>query len=413
MRNFTRLTTVLTFSCFVCGCSGLSMGLSSVEDKAARIHAEALTIDSHVDTPLRLVRSNFDPGQIHDLQQDGGKVDFPRMAQGGLDAIFFAVFVGQGQRTREGNAKAKENALKTFGAIHQAVEKHPDQAQLALTPEDAYRIEKAGKRAIYIGMENGYPIGNDLSLIEQYYNLGSRYMTLCHVKNNDICDSSTDKPEHNGLSPFGRNVVAEMNRLGMIVDVSHISDKAFYTVLDISKAPVIASHSCARALCDHPRNLDDAMLKKLAEAGGVIQLCLYSAYLKTPPPNPERKAAEDAWEQKYENFYDLPDVEKKIANNEWKALKKKYPYEQATVSDAVDHIDHIVRMVGIDHVGIGSDFDGGGGIKGCNDVSEMGNITLELIKRGYTEEEIRKIWGGNFMRVFREVIAVSRMQASN
>jgi len=413
MRTFSLLATLLAFLYTVSGCSSLSTDDVSVEARAAEIHADVLTIDTHVDTPLRLVRSDFDPGQLHDARQDGGKVDFPRMTRGGLDAIFFAIFTGQGQRSPEGNARAKTKALQRFKAIYEALEANTDQAEVALTPDDAYEIEKSGKRAVYIGIENGYPIGQDLSLIEQFYDFGARYMTLCHVWNNDICDSSTDDPEHNGLSAFGRQVVAEMNRLGMIVDVSHISDKAFYDVLELSKAPVIASHSCARALCDHPRNLDDAMLERLAETGGVIQLCLYNSYLKKANPDPRRKAAIDAWDEKYEPFDDLSPAQRQEAERQWEAIKKKYPSERATVSDAVDHIDHIVKVAGIDHVGIGSDFDGGGGIEGCYDVSEMGNITTELVRRGYTKREIRKIWGGNFMRVFRQVVEVSRKEMSN
>lgn len=412
MRNTCLSATLLAFSLCAFGCSATGGANASVEAKAARIHTDVLTIDTHVDTPLRLVRSDFDPGQRHDARQRGGKVDFPRMAEGGLDAIFFAVYVGQGPRTPEKHAQSKERALKTFEAIHRALEASSGQAELALTPDDAYRIEKSGKRAIYVGMENGYPIGNDLTLLKRYYDLGARYVTLCHLLNNDICDSSTDEPEHGGLSDLGRDVVAEMNRLGMMVDVSHISDEAFYDVLDISKAPVIASHSCARALCDHPRNLDDAMLRKLAEHDGVIQLCLYSAYLKTPTPSPQRQAALDLWEEKYEHLDDLPEAEQERAREEWRVLQEKYPPRLATVSDAVDHIDHIVRAAGIDHVGIGSDFDGGGEIDGCYDVSEMRNITIELVRRGYTKKQIQKIWGGNVMRVFRRVVQISEEIAS-
>jgi membrane dipeptidase len=194
-----------------------------------------------------------------------------------------------------------------------------------------------------------------------------------------------------------------MNRLGMIIDVSHISDKSFYDVLEYSSAPVIASHSCARAICDNPRNLDDEMLKKLADNGGVIQMCILSSYVKKPEPFPERDSAYTALRIKYRNFNDLTDEEMDSARSEWYALEKRFPQKLANVSDVVDHIDHIVEIAGIDHVGIGTDFDGGGGVEDCYDVSEMGNITRELVSRGYTAREIEKIWGGNFMRVFREV----------
>ena len=285
--------------------------------------------------------------------------------------------------------------------------------ELALTADDAYKIEKKGKGAIYIGIENGYPLGKDISLLKKYYDLGARYITLCHGSNNDICDSSTDDngPEHNGLSDFGKQVVVEMNHLGMLIDVSHISDKSFYDVLKVSKAPVMASHSSARALCDHKRNLTDEMLKKLAKTGGVIQVCMVSDFLKKHP-DPKREAAYQELREKWKKFRQLPEKDqlrkRKELLTQWKQFRKKYPGGYATVADLVNHIDHIVKVAGIDHVGIGSDFDGGGYLKDCFDVSALGNITLELVKRGYTEKQIRKIWGGNFMRVFRKVEEISK-----
>lgn len=374
-----------------------------VAKKVEKIHDQALTVDTHCDTPMRFLHSDFDMGKRNDPNEGGGKVDFIRMKEGGMDAMFFAVFISQGERTPEGNKKAKEMALKIFDAILNTVNKHSDLAEIALNPDDAYEIEKVGKRAVYIGIENGYPVGNDLANIKEFYDLGARYITLCHTRNNDICDSSTDRngPEHNGLSDFGRKVVAEMNKFGIIVDVSHISDKAFYDVLEVSEAPVIASHSCARAICDSPRNLTDDMLKKLAENGGVIQVCFVSSYIKPSDPYPERDSAMQALQEKYGSFDDLTDEEMDQARKEWYAIDKKFPPKLATVSDMIDHIDHIVKVVGIDHVGIGTDFDGGGGLKDCYDVSQMKNITSELVKRGYTTKEIEKIWGDNFMRVFR------------
>jgi membrane dipeptidase len=400
------ITMFLTIRCY----SETGQADPTLIKKAAEIHEQVLTIDTHVDTPFMLERKDFDIGKINDSRKRGGKVDFPRMKKGGLDAIFFAVFVGQAERTPAGNEKAKNEALGTFDLIHKAVKAYPDQAELALNPDDAYRIEKQGKRAIYIGIENGYPLGKDINMVKKYYDLGARYITLCHTRNNDICDSSTDEkgPEHNGLSQFGKQIVTEMNRLGMLVDVSHISDKSFYDVLELSAAPVVATHSCARAVCNNPRNLTDDMLKKLAQKGGVIQMCILSEYVKEMPANPERDAAHKAMHEKFHNYDTLSEMEKKKAREEWMRIEEKYPPNLATVAEAVDHIDHIVKVVGIDYVGIGTDFDGGGGLKDCYDVSEMGNITLELVKRGYSEEDIRKIWGGNFMRVFREVERAAR-----
>ncbi|MCA1756806.1 MAG: dipeptidase [Bacteroidales bacterium] len=373
---------------------------AAIQKKADKIHEAVLTVDTHCDTPMRLTRAGFDLGK----RNDDGCVDFPRMKEGGLDAEFFAVFIGQGPRNDSIHDVVYHRALDIFAAIHESIEKNSDQAELALTVEDAYRIEDTGKRAAFIGIENGYTVGNDISRIGEFYELGARYITLSHSRNNDICDSSTDPSgaEHNGLSEFGEEVVREMNRLGMMVDVSHISDESFYDVVKITGAPVIASHSSCRALCESPRNLDDNMLKALKENGGVIQICILSDYLRQPVPNPELDARLQEIREKYNNFRDISDEEREKGRNEYYATREKYK-DYATISDAVDHIDHVVQLIGIDHVGIGTDFDGGGGISELMDVSQMKNLTIELVRRGYSRKEIEKIWGGNIMRVMGEV----------
>ncbi len=375
--------------------------------KVDRIHRKILSVDSHTDTPLALLDSNFNIAERHDPSQDNRKIDFPRMKEGRLDAAFLAVFVSQGKRTPEGNQKAMKQAQLLFDSIHAMLGRNKKGAGLALCPADAYKLKKEGRLAFFIGVENGYVIGNDLNMIKVYYNLGARYITLCHTRNNDICDSSTDSTEWNGLSPFGKNVVLYMNKVGMMVDVSHASDKSFYDILATSKVPVIASHSCARAICDNKRNLDDNMLRALAKNGGVIQVCILSEYVKTPEPYPARDSAFKALRKKYHNFENLTDEQSKQSWKEWDVIDEKYPRKLATVQDVVDHIDHIVKVAGIDHVGIGTDFDGGGGVTGCFDASEMKNITRELILRGYSESDIKKIWGGNLMRVMNKVRAYS------
>jgi membrane dipeptidase len=362
-------------------------------------------VDTHTDTPGRLVRGGFNLAARHDHSRDGSCVDFPRMKEGGLDAVFMAAFVGQGARDAEGNRKAAERVLQTIDSVHACLARSPEIAGLALSPQDAFRLEKEGKRAVFIGIENGYAIGSDIGNIKRFYDRGARYITLCHVRNNDLCDSSNDTAGYNGLSEFGREAVKEMNRTGMMIDVSHISDSSFYDVLALSSAPVIASHSCARALCDSPRNLSDDMLRALAKNGGVIQLCILSDYVKKPEPCAERDSAFKAIRIKYRNFENLTPDEDKQADREWHAVDSLFPRRLATVAEAVDHIDHIVQVAGIDHVGIGTDFDGGGGLADCSDASGLGNITLELVRRGYSEKEIRKIWGGNIMRVMRDVQA--------
>lgn len=402
--NYLILIAGLVFS----GCQN-TQSEKRIQRKAEKIHKKVFTVDTHTDTPLRLGREHFDVGKRNDPYENGSKVDFPRMKEGGLDAVFFAVFIGQGERTPEAIRKARVTTDEIFSVLKDAVERNSEQAELAYTPEDGYRIERTGKRAVYIGLENGYPIGTDLEMVEEYYRRGARYITLCHSSNNDICDSSTDPegPEHHGLSLFGEEVVKEMNRLGMMIDVSHISDEAFYDVLKITRTPVIASHSCTRALCASPRNLDDDMLKALATNGGVVQICFVPSYVADMESNPQRDSARVALREKYRNFSELDEETMEKVRQEWYALDRKYPPVLPTVSDMVDHIDHVVEVAGIDHVGIGTDFDGGGGLKGCFGVSAMSNITTELVKRGYSEEEIRKIWGGNFMRVFREVAAAA------
>jgi membrane dipeptidase len=401
--NRSILLSVATVLCllilFFCAPSA-----DNLVKKASDIHEQILTLDSHTDTPIILQREEFDIGIRNEPVQGRVQVDFPRMREGGLDAVFFAVFLRQGERTPEGFELAREKAENIFNLIHQTLEKYSNLAELALIPDDAYRLRDKNKFAIYIGLENGYPIGLDLTYVEKYYDLGARYITLSHGLNNDICDSSTDPAgaEHNGLSPFGMEVIKKMNRLGMMIDVSHISDQAFYDVLEITSTPVVATHSNAKAISNHPRNMDDNMLIALKNNGGVIQLCVLSSYVKMPLANPERDSAIQDLREKYNNFQGLSDEEEELVNKERGIINDKYPGKLATVAELVDHVDHIVELIGIDHVGIGTDFDGGGGLEDCRDISEIGNITLELVRRGYTKEEIEKIWSSNFMRVFRE-----------
>lgn len=406
MKNFLSVITLISVSFMLfTSCSG-KLTEEELVQKALKIHEQVLTVDTHNDTPMRFTSPDFNMGERHEgTERRGGKVDFPRMKEGGLDAAFFAVFVGQGPRDDEGNKRAYDRAMETFDAIHRVVGEHSDIAGLALTPNDAYKLEKEGKRVVFIGMENGYPIGEDLDKVKELYDKGARYITLCHSSNNSICDSSTDRngTEFGGLSEFGVEVVQEMNKLGLMVDISHASDESFYDAIEVSTAPIIASHSCCRALCDNPRNINDDMIVKLAEKGGVLQMCILSNYLIEPEENPARDAEEAALREKYNNFQDLSEEERDQARKAFNELRSKYPAKQANVKDVVNHIDHVVQIAGIDHVGIGTDFDGGGGVQDCNDVSEMGNITIELVRRGYSKKDIEKIWGGNIMRVLKEV----------
>ncbi len=377
--------------------------------RALEIHKRVLTLDTHADTPLRMIEPGFDMAERHDPKETGSKVDYPRMIEGDLDAIFFAAFVAQDIRDDDGNTRAKALCLQMIDSIVASTENNADVVGLALNPDDAYALEKEGKRAIYIGIENGYPIGNDLSNVALYFEKGVRYITLVHSSNNDLADSATDPDggEHGGISDFGAKVVGEMNRLGVMVDVSHGNDSVFYDAIKMSKAPIIASHSNARAVTNHERNMTDEMLALMAENGGVVQLTMLADYLREAPPNAARDSAMAALRANMKPIGEMTKEERTALRQSFQELNEKYPNPPATVEHVADHIDHIVKVAGIDHVGIGCDFDGGGGIEGVFDASEVMNITIELVKRGYTEEQIRKIWGGNLIRVFKEVQAIA------
>jgi len=404
------LTASLIFSCKKNSNKAVTTNEEELIQKALDIHNRVLTVDTHADTPLRMIQPGFDMSERHDPRETGSKVDYPRMIEGGLDAIFFAAFVAQDIRDDDGHSRAKNLCLQMIDSIVTSTKRNSDIVGLALDPDDAYSLENEGKRAIYIGIENGYPIGNDLSNIELYYERGVRYITLVHSSNNDLADSATDPngSEHGGLSDFGSEVVKEMNRLGIMVDVSHGNDSLFYDAISVSKAPIIASHSNARVVTNHVRNMSDEMLKLIAKNGGVVQLTMLADYLREVPPNIERDSAIAVLRANMKQFDKMTQEEQRLARNAYQEINDKYPTPSATVEHVVDHIDHIIKIAGIDHVGIGCDFDGGGGIEGVFDASEVMNITIELVKRGYSENQIEKIWGGNLIRVFKEVQTVSK-----
>lgn len=372
---------------------------------ADSINQNIICLDSHLDTPLQMFREGFNIHKRNDPYETGSKVDFIRLKEGGVNAAFFAVYLSQGPRNKESYKAARGRALKHFNMIFKAIEQSENSTFLATHSTDAKRALKNNKIALYIGLENAFPLGKDLEMVEKYYDLGARYITLTHNLNNDVCDSSTDPdgPEHNGLSEFGKKVIKEMNHLGMMIDVSHISDQSFFDIIKITEAPIIASHSNVRELRDVPRNLTDEMLFALKENGGVVQVNFVSYFLKDIDQSPERLAAIDSLRSTYVNFNELSEEEKNKVRTKWHSLNKQFPPKLATVKDLVDHIDYIVNLIGIDHVGIGSDFDGGGALKDCFDVSQMSNITAELLSRGYSLNDIKKIWAGNFIRVFKEV----------
>ena len=360
---------------------------------ARRISAEAIGIDSHIDTIQHVLVDGVDLAK----RLPNGMVDFPRLREGGMKAPFFALWVPVYYK----GAEAVRRTLDLRDAMQSVLDAHPDQIELATGAADIQRIVKSKKIAAFLAIEGGHQIDDDLAVLRMYYRMGIRAMTLTHFKNNNWADSSTDKPEHNGLTPFGKDVVREMNRLGMLVDVSHVSDKTFYDAIAVSTKPVIVSHSSSRAISDIPRNVTDDMLRALAKNGGVIGINFGEGFISqkdvaalhaaitsnsAAPPNLTGKPLDD------------------YANNEFRKDLRDMKTGLATISDVADHVDHMVKVAGIDHVGIGSDFDGiTSPPEGLADVSKMPSLVAALLKRGYSEQDIKKILGGNYLRVIREV----------
>ena len=326
---------------------------------AKKLHNKILTLDSHCDTPM------FFPQGINFASRDPKiLVDLHKMTEGHLDASIMVAYLEQKERDEASLENATAMANQILTQIEEMVAKNCTAVDIAYTPDNLWQLKKDGKRAIMLGIENGYAIGKDICNVEAFRKRGVVYMTLCHNGDNDICDSARGNHEHGGVSEFGKQVIEEMNRVGMMVDLSHAGEESFYDALQISKTPIVCSHSSARALCDHPRNLTDEQMRALAKTGGVAQVTLYHGFLKKQT--------------------------------------------DATILDAIDHLNHMVNIMGIEHVGIGTDFDGDGGIRGCASASELINFTRHLLRERYTEEQIQMIWGGNFLRVMRQVQAHSK-----
>jgi membrane dipeptidase len=343
----------------------------------------------------------------HSFAGDLSQIDYPRMVKGGLDGGFFAIFTPQGPRTPEGFAAARDAALKRAVEIHEMVARHGDKFALALRASDAQRIALAGKRIVFISMENAYPLGKDLTLLKTFYELDVRMAGPVHFTNNDLGDSATDPkgPEWHGLSPLGKEFVTEANRLGIILDASHASDDVFDQMLALSAAPIILSHSGSRAVFNHKRNIDDERIEKLAAAGGVIQINSYSDYLVETPPNPPREAALRALGVKYGPFRTLVGNKLKAYMAERHAIEAQYPIPKGSIEDLMAHLLHVLKLVGPEHVGIGLDWDGGGGVTGMQDVAGIPEISKRLLAAGYSQGDLAKIWSGNALRVMRSVEA--------
>jgi membrane dipeptidase len=390
--------------------SPLALAASNASgDDAAAVHARVMTLDAHLDTPIHFPRPGWSIMQRQDYFADRSQIDHPRMVEGGLDGGFWVIFTPQGPRTDEAHAAAFDRAMGTLINIRQMVARNHGHFELAMTADDAERIVAEGRRVVYISIENGYPLGREPRKLETFYRLGVRMFGPVHFANNELADSGTDPggPEWGGLSPIGRELVQEANRLGIILDVSHASDDVFDQVLDLSEAPVVASHTSAKALYDHPRNLDDERMRRLAAAGGVLHMNAFSAYLvPTPMPEGRREAFRDLG-QEYGDFYQLAGERLRAYMLQRAAIESDNPVPIATFEDFMAHLLHTLEVMGVDHVGIGADWDGGGGVEGMWDVTDIPRITAALLEAGYSEEDIAKIWSGNVLRVMREVEAVA------
>ncbi len=418
--NFKRsglLGMVSAAALLVAGCGEQSSETASNDMEAAQdnsveaIHERVITLDTHVDIHEDMT---FDP--VYDPGSDTNQqVDLGKMEAGGLDSAFFIVYVGQDVRTPEGYAMAEEKARRKFSAIHRMTEMYPDRIGFANTPDEFDAIAASGRKVATIGIENGYVIGKNIDLVEEYYNMGARYMTLAHFGHNDICDSSgpserlgDPEEEHGGVSEFGYQVIDEMNRVGMMVDISHVPVNCMMQAPKYPKAPVIASHSGSQAINPHIRNLTDEQLMAVKEANGVVQAVALDVFVKAYPerqPEVDALSAATAMAAGDTEW----DADKHSESEQYKAgmaaIDAKYP--RATVKDFVDHIDHMVGVIGIDNVGIVSDFDGGGGVDGWDSATETMNVTAELVARGYSEEDISKLWSENTLALWRRVDAVA------
>lgn len=374
---------------------------TAVSPATLALHQRLLVLDSHLDTPLTLTRPGWNILERHDYRQDGSQVDLPRMREGGLDGGFFAVYTPQGPRTEEGRAYASAYGLATLTRIRDVIDRNPDSFALALTAADARRIAAQGKRVVFISMENADPLSSDPELLNTYYRQGLRMLGLVHFMNNDLADSATALPEWKGLSPKGRDLVQRANRLGILLDVSHASDAVFDQMLALSSAPLIASHSNSRAVNPHPRNLDDNRVRQLAAKGGVIQVNAYSDYLIPLTPNPDRNKAMAALGARFHNLAALSPEQVKALYQERDTLNQRFAQPKASLDVFMKHLLHLLEVAGPDHVGIGADWDGGGGVSGLDDVSQLPVITQRLLDAGYSEHQVANIWSGNLLRVLQ------------
>jgi membrane dipeptidase len=360
------------------------------------LHEQILTLDTHLDTPVLFERPGWDFNEWHEYDWDQSQVDIPRMEVGGLDGGFFVIYTAHGELTPAGYAKARDAALMRAAAIQRVVAANPEKLAFAYTADDAARIHKEGKRVVYQSIENSYPLGGDLTLLSTFYQLGVRMAGPVHNGTNQFADSSRDKPRWNGLSPLGRQWVAEMNRLGMVIDGSHSSDATLEQMIALSKTPVILSHSGPKAIFDHPRNIGDDLMRRLAKAGGVMQM--NTLFLRPT----QSATGRDAIENRQEQWETLTPAQRQKLVADKTTFDAANPPQFTDIDTFMRALLHAIKVMGVDHVGLGADWDGGGGLLGMKDISGLPIITARLRQAGYSAEDIAKIWSGNTLRLLRQ-----------
>jgi len=406
------LTSILVLTAVACSPEAPQPEAAPAPESAADLHDRLLVMDTHLDTPANFSKADFDILADNPSVLGSVQVDLPKMQRGGLDGGFWVIFTPQGPLDAESYEAAKQAALTRGDEIQAMVAANPDSFEMAYTSADAGRIAAAGKRIVYQSMENSYPIGTDLSLVEVFYDKGLRMIGPVHFRDNQFADSATDfsASDHGGLSPLGEELIKEANRLGMILDGSHAADSTVDDMIALSATPLILSHTGVKAVYDHPRNIDDALMRKIADDGGVIQINAYGGYLEPLEPTPERQAALDALEVEFDGISPLTaddeTRERYFARRE--EVDAAFPAPRSTFEKFIEHLLHALEIVGPDHVGMGADWDGGGGVEGMEDVSFLPKVTERLLAEGYTEAEIQKFWSGNMLRLMEQAEAAKQ-----
>lgn len=407
-RNSLKLALLAAVSLSACSTVQPAMtgqNASGVSAEVYALHQRLMTLDTHLDTPAFFDTAHgYDIMERHSYEREGTQVDYPRMQDGGLDGGFWAIYMGQGPLTPEGYQQVRDKALIRATSIHKMVAANPDVFEIALTSADAARINAAGKKIVYLSMENSYELGEDLSLLDSFYKLGVRMAGPVHNGTNQLADSTNPGAvgaKWGGLSPMGRDYVKRANELGIILDGSHSADTTIEQMIDLSATPIILSHHGCDGVFEHPRNLPDALLKKLAAKGGVIHMNALGSFLKVLPQSKERMEAMAAFRAKWADADDLTGERYEQYLDERSAMNKQFPENRATFDDYMEQVLYAIKLVGVDHVGFGADWDGGGGMTGYDDVSMIPKVTERLLKEGYTEADLQKMWGGNVIRLLK------------